>query len=247
MKLFAAVLSLALLAAFSAPAQESHQAQGVLRGADEAVLSSEMAGRIVGIADEGDTFAKGDLLVEFACDSQKAEGDAARASDRAARARLDNQRRLAETRSAGRLEYDLAEAQQAESRAMIRVADAKASLCRVVAPFSGTVLKREARLHESVAVMAPLLRVARQGAAEVNIIVPASWLPWLKVGTVFAFTANATGERGEGKVTRLGGAVDSASQTMEIKGELTETAPVGLRSGLAGIVSFQAPAAEAPR
>lgn len=235
-------VAVSLLAALPAVAADSPQAQGVARGAEEALLSSEMAGRILRIADEGEPFRKGDALVEFSCDAQRAEEDVARASEQGARARLDNQRRLEAAKSAGQLDLALADAQLAEAQAKIRAANAKARLCRVIAPYDGTVLKREARAHESVNVLAPLLRVARRGPLEVTVIVPASWLSWLKVGTPLAFTAAATGLRADGKLTRLGGGVDSASQTVEVRGELSGDTAAQLKPGMGGTAVFRAPA-----
>lgn len=243
MKFVTGVL-VALVLAMTAPpvAADPSAAQGVVRGAEDALLSSEMAGRILRIADEGEAFHKGDALVEFACDAQRAEEDVGRATEQGARARLDNQRRLEATKSAGQLDLALAEAQLAESLARVRVASAKARLCRILAPYDGTVLKREAKLHESVNILAPLLRVARRGPLEVTVIVPAAWLSWLKTGTPFTFTAAATGQRTEGKITRLGGAVDSGSQTLEVRGELAPDPGNPLRPGMAGGVGFKGPA-----
>jgi len=232
--------------ATAAAAADAPQAQGVARGAEEALLSSEMAGRILRIADEGESFRKGDVLVEFACDGQRAEEDVARAAEQGARARLDNQKRLEAAKSAGQLDLALADAQLAEAQAKIRAASAKSRLCRVMAPYEGTILKREARSHESVNVLAPLLRVARRGTLEVTVIVPASWLSWLKGGAPLAFTAAATGQRTEGRVSRLGGAVDSSSQTIEIRGDLANDGAGSLKPGMAGMVTFRSPAGGTP-
>lgn len=224
----------------AAHAAEPVQAQGVLRGAEEALLSSEMAGRIVRIQDDGDSFHKGEVLVEFACDAQRAEEDVARALEQGARAKLDNQRRLEAAKSAGQLDLALAEAQLAEGLARGRTAAAKSRLCRVVAPYDGVVLKREARPHESVNTLAPLLRVARKGNLELTVIVPAAWLPWLRPGMAVAFAA-AAGGRAEGKVTRIGGGVDSGSQTLEIRAELVADPAGALKPGMAGTVQLRPP------
>lgn len=240
------LLILCIMLAGPVMAQEGRQAQGVLRGAEEALLSSEMPGRIVGIAEEGATFSKGDTLVQFACDGQKAEEDAARATERQARAKVDNQRRLEATQSAGRLDVELAEAQQAESRARIRVAEARSSLCRVLAPYDGLVLKRSARLYESVGLMAPLIQIARRGPPEVTIIVPAAWLASLRMDMPFTFVSAATAEKSGGHVSHFSGSVDPSSQTLEIRGVLTSEIGGGLRSGMAGAVLFSAPATTQP-
>jgi RND family efflux transporter MFP subunit len=229
------------LAAFTVPAlaADAPQAQGVARGADEALLSSEMAGRIVRIHDDGEAFHKGDVLAEFACDAQRAEEDVARAMEQGARAKLDNQRRLDAAKSAGQLDLALAEAQLAEGQARSRAAAAKVRLCRIAAPYDGVVLKREARPHESVNILAPLLRVARKGNLELTVIVPANWLAWLKPGAPLSFAAGATGARSEGKVVRVGGGVDPSSQTVEIKGELAADPTGAVKPGMAGAVVFR--------
>lgn len=219
-------------------AAEPLQAQGVARGADEALLSSEMAGRIVRIANDGDAFHKGDPLVEFSCDGQQAEEDMARAAEKGARARVENQRRLDAVQSAGQLDVALAEALVAEAVAKVRASIAKTRLCRVTAPYDGTILKREAKPYESVNVLAPLLRIARRGPMEVTAIVPAAWLAWLREGLPVTFVAGPTGQRVAGRITRLGGAVDSSSQTIEVRGELAP-GPTNPKAGLAGLVTFE--------
>ena len=213
--------------------------QGVIRGAEEALLSSEMAGRIVRIADDGETFRKGETLVEFACENQRAEEDVARASEQGFRAQFDNQVRLESLKSGGALDRAMAEAHLAEAQARTRVTTAKSRLCRVVAPYDGFVIKREAKTHESVNLLAPLLRVARQGRLEVVVIAPAPLLRSFKLGTAITFTAATTGQQAQGKITHLGAGVDSSSQTFELRGELGSEQSGSLKPGLAGTVTFQ--------
>ncbi|MCR6629873.1 MAG: HlyD family efflux transporter periplasmic adaptor subunit [Magnetospirillum sp.] len=204
----------AALAAPAARAADSPSAQGVLRGSEEALLSSEMPGKILRIAEDGDSFRKGDTLVEFACDLQRAEEDMAQAAVQGARAQADNQKRLDALKSGGQLDLAMAQAKLGEEQARERGGAAKVRLCRVAAPYDGVVLRREARPYESVNLMAPLLRVARRGKLEVVVIAPAAWLQGLKVGMPFVF-ATPAGQQVEGKLIRLGAAVDSASQTFE--------------------------------
>jgi RND family efflux transporter MFP subunit len=232
-------MAVALPAAVMA-AEGGPSAQGVLKGAEEAQLSSEMPGRITRMAEEGETFRKGDTLVEFSCDMLRAEEDMARAAEQGARAQLENQRRLEAVKSAGALDLAMAEARLSEAQARSRAAAAKGRLCRVTAPYDGIVLKRDAKPHESVNLMAPLLKVAKRGTLEITIIAPAAWLPQLKPGQAFTFAAASTGQKAEGKLTRLGASVDPASQTTELRGEIAAESS-GLKPGMAGSVTFKAP------
>ncbi|HTH16813.1 MAG TPA: efflux RND transporter periplasmic adaptor subunit [Magnetospirillum sp.] len=241
MRRLSAVLAIIAMTAPAAlvAAEGGPSAQGVLKGAEEAQLSSEMPGRIARIAEEGETFHKGDTLVEFACDMLRAEEDMARAAEQGARAQVENQRRLEAVKSAGTLDVAMAEARLTEAQARTRGAAAKGRLCRVVAPYDGVVLKRDAKPHESVNLMAPLLKVARRGTLEITIIAPATWLPQLKPGLGFTF-AGATGQKADGKLTRIGAAVDPASQTLELRGEVSGEPAAGLKPGMAGNVVFRA-------
>lgn len=71
------------------------QVRGVLRARNHAVLSSELAGRIVEMPfSDGQTFAKGDVLVRFDCSAYQAQLDAAQAAVRATREELNHKKQL---------------------------------------------------------------------------------------------------------------------------------------------------------
>lgn len=58
-------------------------ARGVLRARDQAVLSSELAGRIIEMPyTDGQNFKKGDVLVRFDCSAYQAQLNAAQAAGR---------------------------------------------------------------------------------------------------------------------------------------------------------------------
>ncbi|NER60344.1 biotin/lipoyl-binding protein, partial [Pseudomonas sp. MAFF212428] len=94
------------------------EVRGVLRARSQAVLASELAGRVVAVPyAEGQRFAKGDVLVKFDCSAYQAQQNAANASVRAAREELQNKQQLAALNSVGRFEVSLAEARQAQAQA----------------------------------------------------------------------------------------------------------------------------------
>lgn len=87
------------------------EARGVLRAQDQAVLASELAGRIVDLpAREGETFKKGDTLARFDCSAYQAQLNASQAASRGASEELAHNRQLAALNSVGRFEVARAEA-----------------------------------------------------------------------------------------------------------------------------------------
>ncbi|EPN68817.1 hypothetical protein A245_02853, partial [Pseudomonas syringae pv. actinidiae ICMP 19096] len=99
----------------SAPSSE---ARGVLRATNQAVLASELSGRIVDLPfQEGESFNKGDTLARFDCSAYQAQLNAAQAASRGASEELAHNRQLASLNSVGRFEVARAEAKLSETQA----------------------------------------------------------------------------------------------------------------------------------
>lgn len=92
------------------------EVRGVLRARSQAVLASELSGRVTDLPyAEGQSFSKGDVLVRFDCSAYQAQANASGAAVRAAREELRNKQQLAALNSVGRFEVTLAEARQAQA------------------------------------------------------------------------------------------------------------------------------------
>jgi membrane fusion protein, multidrug efflux system len=213
--------------------------QGIVKAADETVLSSEMAGRIDRLpVDEGEYFSEGDLLAGFTCDILAAENRVADAAVKGAQARYDNTKRLDLLKAAGALDLALTKASLEESLAEQNVVAARIKQCTIVAPFDGMVLAREIEPFESVNVMTPLLKIGRKAALRLMVIIPARWLPWIKPGATFSFKTAAGGKVTRGRVDKIGATVDPSSQTIKLEGELIAKPGHRLVPGIGGSVSF---------
>ncbi|WFC60993.1 efflux RND transporter periplasmic adaptor subunit [Pseudomonas sp. REST10] len=220
------------------PTGAERQVRGVLRARDQAVLSSELPGRIVEMPfADGEAFAKGDVLVRFDCSAYQAQLNAAQAAARATREELSHKKQLAALNSVGRFEVALAEARQAQAQAEAQVYQVQVKRCSVSAPFAGRVVQRRAQPHESVANGAPLLDVVDNGTLEIYLLIPSSWLSRVQPGQRFDFTPDETGEPLEARVKRLGARIDEGSQTLLLIGSLPEKAD-GLLSGMSGSARF---------
>ncbi len=224
-----------------APSSQS-TARGVLRARDQAMLSSELAGRIIEMPyADGQTFAKGDVLVRFDCSAYQAQLNAANSAARAAREELSHKKQLAALNSVGRFEVALAEARQAQAQAEAQVYQVQVKRCTVKAPFDGRVVQRKAQQHESVASGTPLLEIVDNQTLEVHLLVPSSWLGRLQPGAHFEFIPDETGQPLQVEIKRLGARIDEGSQTLLLIGNLPTDAQ-GLLAGMSGSARF----AEAP-
>ncbi|MNZ86869.1 Solvent efflux pump periplasmic linker SrpA precursor [compost metagenome] len=212
----------------------------MLRARRQAVLASELAGRIVAMPyAEGQSFAKGEVLVRFDCSAYQAQLNAAMAAGRAAGEELGNKRKLAALNSVGRFEVALAEARQAQAQAEAQVYRVQVQRCEVKAPFDGQVVARKVQPHESVAGGAALLEIVDNRSLEIHVLVPSRWLGRLQPGQAFSFLPDETGQPLAATVKRLGARIDEGSQTLLLIGALPQETR-GLLAGMSGTARFTA-------
>ena len=217
------------------------EVRGVLRARSQAVLASELPGRVTEIPfAEGQSFSKGDVLVRFDCSAYQAQANASGAAVRAAREELRNKQQLAALNSVGRFEVALAEARQAQAQAESQVYQVQVQRCQVKAPFDGQVVARRVQAHESVASGAPLLEIVDNRSLEIHLLVPSRWLGKLKPEQAFSFVPDETGQPINAVVKRLGARIDEGSQTLLLVGSLPANTP-GLLAGMSGTAHFAEP------
>lgn len=215
------------------------QARGVLRARDQAVLASELAGRITEMPyAEGQHFRKDEVLVRFDCGAYQAQLNAVQAAAQAAREELAHKKQLAALNSVGRFEVNLAEARRAQAEAEAQVYRVQVKRCSVTAPFDGQVVQRRVQPHESVATGTPILEVVDNRTLEIHLLVPSRWLATLKPGQHFTFVPDETGQPLQAEVKRLGARIDEGSQTLLLIATLPADAS-GLLAGMSGTAQFE--------
>ena len=224
----------------SSAAASGAEARGVLRARDQAVLASELAGRIVELPfSEGESFKKNDTLARFDCSAYQAQLNAAQAASRGASEELTHNRQLAALKSVGRFEVARAEARLSEAKAQSQVYQVQVKRCSVIAPFDGQVVARKVQRYESVAAGAPLLDVVDNRTLEIHLLVPSRWMSKLKPGQSFTFIPDETGQPLQATVKRLGARIDEGSQTLLLVATLPDAS--GLLSGMSGTAQFAEP------
>lgn len=200
----------------------------------EAKLASQMSGRIVAMSvQEGGAFARGATLVEFDCEQQRAQQEAARAVLLRATSSLEAREELLKHSAVSDLDVTLARADQSEAQAHVRQADVAVRDCKVVAPYAGKVARRLANLYENVSQGTPLLEIQESAGLKLEALVPSYSLNWLQPGFVFTVHIDELDRDVQAVVTGIGSRIDPASQTVSIRAALKGRAS-GVLPGMSG-------------
>ena len=213
--------------------------RGVVRAGNVAVLSSRLSALITKMPfREGQSFRKGDLLVSFDCERQRAELQASMAAHRAHKKTHEVQQELVTHHAIGRMEVEVTRSQMDKAAAEVLALEAGLRECQVYAPYAGRVVESVAQVHEVAGQGQPLLRIQGLDDLELQLIVPSPWMSWLRGGTSFTFKIDETGESVTASVLRVGAAVDPVSQTVKIMAKL----PAGRATvlpGMSGTADFK--------
>lgn len=228
-------LVLACSAAWAADAPtDGGSARGVLRATAEATLSSSLSEKILSMPlREGERFKQGDVLVSFDCRRLEAELRAARAGAAVEARNAKVQTELLRMEATGRADADIARFKQQERQAQAEAIQERMVDCKVIAPYSGSVVEALARLNETPPPNEKLISIVSDGPMELHMVVPSKWLAWLKAGSKLDFVVDETGDVLRAKVARVSAAVDAVSQTVKIVA-LVEAAPAGVLPGMSG-------------
>lgn len=228
----------AAAAADATPDADVNRIRTQLMSSNDVEISSEIAAKIAKLPlREGDAFAKGDLLVSFDCGLYEAQLRKAEATASAADREQEITSRLAALHSAGELEVAKAAAGAREAHADAAYMRATVAKCSIRAPFAGRVARRDAAPFEYVTPGKPLLEILDTGALEVRLIVPSSWLAWLRPGVGFTVHVDDLDRDYPAKVARIGARIDPVSRTVVVSGRMDGGHPE-LLPGMSGWAHF---------
>ncbi|MGB0682566.1 MAG: efflux RND transporter periplasmic adaptor subunit [Magnetovibrionaceae bacterium] len=228
------------LSSVTAQTADGLQVRALLEPADQARVSSEISARITKLPlREGQSFKKGDLLVDFDCRLYRARLKVAAADLAAAKATLANKQELQRLNSTGALDVALAQAGLDRAAGEHQAAGFPVDRCRLRAPFDGRIVERAVNRYETVSPGDPLLSLIAEGTPDVKLVIPSGWLTWLKKDTPFELAIDETGAVVQGSITRVGALIDAVSQSLTVYGRLSKGDQ--LRPGMSGTARFQPP------
>lgn len=231
--------TLAVLLLTTAAQAGDTTARGVIRAVTEATIAVDYAARIARLPKlEGESFAKGEVLISFDCRRYTAEVAAAKAQARARELVVTNNRKLLAKGAIGGNEVKISEAGLEEARANVLALQARTGACEFKAPFDGRVVERLVHEQESPAPNQPLIRIVDMTRLEVEAIIPSKWLAFVRAGDTFTFAIDETGETLSADVVRMGATVDAVSQTIKAYGILNDPGNSVL-PGMSGTATFR--------
>jgi membrane fusion protein, multidrug efflux system len=199
-----------------------------------AVLAAPMAGQLVEFpAADGDSVKEEQVLVRFNCAQQDAMLARAKAELVKRQELLKTQQALKALNAYSKADFATAQNDVGVATADVAVAQTAVDNCIIKAPFSGRVASTSVRNHQG----APLLDVVDDRDLELEFIVPSPWLAWLKPGAPVRMHVSETQQDYDGKITRVSGKVDAASQTIKIYGRI-EGDTASLLPGMSGTAQF---------
>ena len=212
--------------------------RGVIRSSHQADISTDLPARITGIAyKEGEQFFKHDLLLTLDCKRFQAEWESAKALQREMALALKSAKFLYKQQAGSTHKVETAKARLDRAQADVKAMSSRVDQCEIRAPFDGRVSKLHVNEHETPIPGRPIISILANQDPTLELIVPSSWLSWLKVGMKFEFNIDETQTTHGCEVKRIGASVDSVSQTIKIYAGFAQTAS-NILPGMSGTAKF---------
>ena len=230
-----AVLIVLMLSYANAEVRES---RALVVASQEAILSSELAARIENIAvKEMQRFKKGDLLIQFDCSLYEAQKDVVSANANSALIKLKSDEQMLQMRSIGKYELELSISEYEKAKSELRIAELNVERCQIKAPFDGAVEEVVVNTFETIQPQVELMKIIRTEVLELEMVVSSEWISWLKIGHPIKVYIDEIQKEFNATISGIGANVDAVSQTIQLKGTITDTSPA-LLPGMSGRVVF---------
>ena len=230
-----AVLIVLMLSFANAEVRES---RALVVASQEAILSSELAARIENIAvKEMQRFKKGDLLIQFDCSLYEAQKDVVSANANSALIKLKSDEQMLQMRSIGKYELELSISEYEKAKSELRIAELNVERCQIKAPFDGAVEEVVVDTFGTIQPQVELMKIIQTEVLELEMVVSSEWISWLKIGHPIKVYIDEIQKEFNATISGIGANVDAVSQTIQLKGTITDTSPA-LLPGMSGRVVF---------
>ena len=206
--------------------QEDLQAVGSLQSNESVILRPEVSGRISAIGfKDGQVVRKGQMLIALDNSLNAAEVAQMQAENDLALANLKRSEDLASRKFISSSAQDTAASNAQVAEAKLKLAQARLSKMRILAPFDGVVGIRGVSLGDYVKDGTDLVNVEDVRILKVDFRLPERNLTQIKSGQGIEVVADALpGERFTGQIDAINPRVDANGRSLEIRGRLENTA-----------------------
>ena len=202
-------------------ANQGYQSRAVIVSLDRTIISSEIAGEIVELSKfEGDSFKKGEPLIRIDCSIYKAQKRKIDVEKEIARLEVEKNKKLDTFGSIGTFDIQISQENFNKQKAESDIAAINISRCDILAPFDGKIASKKVAKHQSIKPQDELLEIVGVDNLEAKVVVPSSWLVWLKKGMEFDLSIDETKTTIKAQVVQWDSVVDSSSQSITIRAKL---------------------------
>ena len=214
------------------------ESRALVVASQEAILSSELAARIENIAvKEMQRFQKGDLLIQFDCSLYEAQKDVVSANANGALIKLKSDEQMLQMRSIGKYELELSISEYEKAKSELRIAELNVERCKIKAPFDGAVEEVVVNTFETIQPQVELMKIIQTDILELEMVVSSEWISWLTIGHPIKVYIDEIQKDFNASISGIGANVDPVSQTIQLKGTITDASPA-LLPGMSGRVVF---------
>ena len=182
-------------------------------------------------------FKKGDLLIKFDCSLYEAQKDVVRANENSALIKLKSDEQMLQMRSIGKYELELSISEYEKAKSELRIAELNVERCEIRAPFDGAVEEVVVNAFESIQPQVELMKIIKTDVLELEMVVSSEWVSWLTIGHPITVYIDEIQEEFNASISGIGANVDAVSQTIQLKGTITN-ASSALLPGMSGRVVF---------
>lgn len=202
-------------------ASDSQTARAVIVSLDRTILSSEIAGEIVELSKfEGDSFKKDETLIKINCSVYKAQKRKIDVEKEISRLELEKNKKLDSFGSIGTFEIQISQENLNKQKAESDIAGINISRCDIKAPFDGKIATKKVSKYQSIKPQDELLEIVGIDNLEAKIVVPSSWLVWLKKGIEIDLNVDETTTTVKAQIVQIDSIVDPSSQSVSIRAKL---------------------------
>lgn len=202
-------------------ANENQTARAVIVSLDRTVLSSEIAGEIIELSKfEGDSFKKGESLIRIDCSVYKAQKRKIEVEKNIANLELEKNKKLDAYGSVGTFEVQISQENLNKQKAESDIAAINISRCDIKAPFDGKIAVKKVSKYQNIKPQDELLEIVGVDNLEARVVVPSSWLVWLKKSIEFDLSIDETKTSVKAQIVQIDSIVDPSSQSITIRAKL---------------------------
>lgn len=122
--------------------------------------------------------------------------------------------------SIGTFEIQISQENLNKQKAESDIAAINISRCEIKAPFDGRIANKKVSKYQSIKPQDELLEIVGVDNLEAKVVVPSSWLIWLKKGMEFDLSIDETQKVVKAQIVQIDSIVDPTSQTISIRAKL---------------------------